>query len=290
MTRPSDQTALIVVGSLHYDIMLEVSARPRPGETLKGQRWYPKFGGKGGNQAVAAAQSGVTTRFVGAVGQDNFADFLLAGLKNAGISTQYVVSCPEHGSGMSVATKQQDGEYSAIVVSGANLHIDPTLFEQAALWDNVKLLILQNEVSEAVNLLAAERAKALGVRVCLNAAPSRSLSDALLRSIDILVVNAIEAEDMSGVRVNTLNDAQMAAKKLSELGMTIIVTAGSQGLAVCSFEEEFTLKAVPVKLISTHGAGDMFVGTLCAHLAKDVSLKEAAMFANQAAARHVSGQ
>ena len=288
MSYLSDQPTVIVVGSLHYDIMMEAPDRPRKGETINGEKWYPKFGGKGGNQAIAAAKSGVSTRFVGSVGHDSFADFMLAGLQDTGISTRFISKNMDHGTGMSVAIMDHEGDYGAVIVSGANLHIDPTVFDNDELWHNAKVLILQNEIPEAINLAAARKAKQLGVTTCLNAAPSREMSDEFLAWVDILIVNAIEAEDMCGVAVNSLESAGIAAAKLYDEDCTIIVTAGGAGVAAKSDDNEFMLEAIQVELVSTHGAGDMFVGTLCAQLAKYVCLEDAVTTANKAAALHVS--
>lgn len=288
MAETESTPAIVAVGSLHYDIVLEAPDRPRKGETLTGEKWYPKFGGKGGNQAVAAAKTGVETRFVGAVGDDDFAKFMLNGLKVANISTSFITTVPSHGTGMSVAIMDSEGDYGAVIVSGANLNVDPNVFNQDQLWNDVRLLVLQNEIPENINVAAALKAKALGITVCLNAAPSRKLSLEFLNLIDILIVNAIEAEDMCGVNVSSLSDAEIAASAIYEAGLTVIVTAGGDGVAVKSDEAAFALRALPVDVVSTHGAGDMFVGTLCGEIVGGKNFKDAVIAANEAAAVHVS--
>ena len=141
--------AVIVVGSLHYDIMVDAPDRPRKGETIAGRRWSPKFGGKGGNQAVAARRQGVPTAMVGAVGDDSFGAALLAGLDRAKVDRTNVAVLSGVGSGMSVAIFDDDGDYGAVIVSGANLAIAP---DQAGmdLLSQGKVLVLQNEIPEVV--------------------------------------------------------------------------------------------------------------------------------------------
>jgi ribokinase len=281
--------AVVVVGSLHYDIMIEAPDRPRKGETVTGQVWYPKFGGKGGNQAVAAAMAGAVTRFVGAVGQDGFAGLMLETLQSQGITTDYVAKVKDCGTGMSVAIIDADGDYGAVIVSGANLRINAAQFDDPALWQGAKILILQNEVTEAVNIAAARAARRHGLTVCLNAAPWRDLPQELTALIDVLVVNAIEAEDMGGLAVRDLASAEQAATMLTAQVATVIVTAGGDGVAwaVRGRGSDKRL-ARPVEVISTHGAGDMFIGTLCHAIAQNADLDGAISAANAAAARHIS--
>ena len=280
---------IVVVGSLHYDIMVDAPHRPRKGETVTGERWYPKFGGKGGNQAVAAALAGAPTRFVGAVGQDSFADTMRKTLQSQGIATDHIATVADQGTGMSVAITDADGDYGAVIVSGANTMIDTTQFEDDALWLDARILILQNEVPEAVNVAAARAAKKHGLQVCINAAPWRALTSELIDSIDILVVNALEAEEMCGQTVDDLETAEKAAIALSDQIPTAIVTAGGDGVAWAVRDQGAdSREAHQVKLVSTHGAGDMFIGTLCHALAENAELGAAIDAANTAAARHIS--
>jgi ribokinase len=151
---------IVVVGSLHYDIMVDAPDRPRKGETVTGYAWRPKFGGKGGNQAVAAAKAGATVRMAGAVGDDDFGQFVLDRLEASGVDRSRVVQLTDVGSGMSVAISDAGGDYGAVIVSGANLRIKEADLADPGLWTGARALILQNEVPEAVNLAAARAAKA----------------------------------------------------------------------------------------------------------------------------------
>jgi ribokinase len=150
-------------------------------------------------------------------------------------------------------------------------------------------LILQNEVPEALNIVAARQARRRGIRTLLNAAPARMLSSELVPLVDILVVNAVEAEMMGTDPVCCLHSAADAAKRLSDRFEAVIVTAGSKGLAAITAEDEaFALPAEKVEAVSSHGAGDAFIGALCAALLQGLSLIAAAQAASRAAAIHVS--
>jgi ribokinase len=287
MTTPT----VLTVGSLHYDIMVQADHLPRKDETAVGSRWYPKFGGKGGNQAVAVARAGANSRMFGALGDDDFGRFMRAALQAAGVDHRHVATLADVGSGMSVAILDAQGDYAATIVSGANLKTDPVALSDAALWQDVGLLILQNEVSEALNIAAATAARARGIRTVLNAAPARALPPELVSNIDILVVNAVEAEMMGADPVCCLHSAADAAKGLAARFEAVIVTAGAKGLAAVGPDDEaFILPAEKVQVISSHGAGDAFIGALSAALVQGKSLSEAAKAASHAAALHVSAK
>lgn len=283
------RSTVLVVGSLHYDIMVEADHLPRRDETAVGRRWYPKFGGKGGNQAVAVAHAGAASRMFGAIGADDFGNFLRQALRAGGVDDTFVTTLPGVGSGMSVAILDAAGDYAATIVSGANLHADATALEAAGLWQDVGLLILQNEVPEALNIAAARQARRRGVRTLLNAAPARALPPDLVSLVDILVVNAVEAEMMGADPVCCLHSAAGAARRLADRFEAVIVTAGSKGLAAITSEDEaFTLPAERVEVVSSHGAGDAFIGALCTAVVQGLPLREASEAGSRAAAIHVS--
>lgn len=288
---PSTTPQVTVFGSLHYDIMVDAPDRPRKGETVTGHAWHPKCGGKGGNQAVSAARAGVRAVMIGAVGDDDFGRALLANLDRAGVDRRFVRVASGAGSGMSVAIFDAGGDYGAVIVSGSNLTLgeaDVTAASDAIA--RTAVLLLQNEVPEAANIAAARAVKATGGRIVLNAAPARELSDDFLALVDILVVNAIEAEFLAGVAVaETLDGAAQAARRLADLCPVTIVTAGGEGVACCERTgEAFALPAIPIKVVSTHGAGDEFVGALAAGLARGDAMRVAVTTANAASALLVS--
>jgi ribokinase len=280
---------VVVVGSLHYDIMVDAPDRPRKGETVTGFAWRPKFGGKGGNQAVAAARAGAEVRMLGAVGDDDFGRFLLANLSSAGVDASRVARIDGRASGMSVAISDSSGDYGAVIVSGANTAADPERLDDPTLWLGAGVLVLQNEMPDAVNLAAAKAANLAGVPVCLNAAPYRPLADEFTALVDVLIVNAIEAEQLSSCLVEDLASATVAARELSGRFGVVVVTAGAQGVVgIQRGLDPVAVPAIPVRLISTHGAGDVFVGTFATARAASRPFAECLNLANQAAARHVS--
>lgn len=293
MTKPARLTGntVLVVGSLHYDIMVEADHLPRKDETAVGSRWYPKFGGKGGNQAVSAQAHGAVGRMLGAIGADEFGAFMRARLESSGVDHRFVATCDDVASGMSVAIMDASGDYAATIVSGANLHIALDMLKNPEVWQDVGLLVLQNEVPEAINLAAAKAARARGIRTLLNAAPSRPLSPEFARLVDVLVVNAVEAEMMGTGSITSLKAALAAAKKLADRFESVIVTAGSLGLAAWSAEDEhFSIPAEKITAVSSHGAGDAFIGALAACLVGGAKFKKACAAASHAAAEHVAGR
>jgi ribokinase len=281
---------VIVLGSLHMDIMVSAPDRPRRGETLAGNAWSLKPGGKGGNQAVEAALAGARTAMIGAVGDDDFGRALLENLEAHGVDKSGVNVRKDVGSGISVAIIDSGGDYGAVIVSGANLLLDANSAEAArSLFPGVRWLLLQHEVPDDANLSAARLARRHGVRTILNAAPSRPLAGALTGSIDILVVNEIEAEALGASAVDTLVAAGEAATRLLQFADATVVTAGAAGAAISTRAgRSVAIAGHAVNLVSTHGAGDCFIGSLAARLADGADLEEAARYANATAALRVS--
>ena len=275
-----------VVGSLHLDIMVQAPRLPSLDETLMGSGWHYKCGGKGGNQAVAAARLGARTAFGGQTGNDDFGQRLRANLISAGVDIQCLRVDPAQGSGMSVAISEASGEYGAVVVSGANLTIAADVISKswAPLWE-CRVLLLQNEIPEAVNIAAATAARGKGAMVVLNAAPARTTSAALFDLVDVLVVNRVEAAMLSGLA----DDAERAIRALGSPSRDVVLTRGGDGLLLLTRHGELLpIPALPVTLISSHGAGDCFCGALAARLAADAALVEACTYARMAAGLFVS--
>lgn len=235
------------------------------------------------------AKAGAEVRMVGAVGDGYFGRFLFETLGTSGVDSTRVACLSNAASGMSVAISATDRDYGAVIVSGANLLVDPAVLAEPSLRRGARALILQNEMPEAFNLTAAQAAKAMGARVCLNAAPYRPLSGQLAALVDLLVVNAIEAEEKNGAAVTGLDSAATAAVALSKRFPSVVVTAGRDGVtATRRGGEPIELEALPVRLVSTHGAGDTFVGVLVTALARGGPFSECLNLANVAAAAHVS--
>ena len=278
---------VIVCGSLHLDIMVKAPALPRIDETMVGHGWNKVCGGKGGNQAAQAARAGARTAMIGCVGDDEFGLALRGNLQAAEVDDSGVTTDPVHGSGMSVAILQDNGDYGAVIVSGSNLAIDALMLHHQ--WQRLggaKVLVLQNEVPHPVNVAAARAARAGGAKVVFNAAPARDVGSDLLDLVDVLIVNRVEAEAMLGCPVHDRTSARLA---LTGQTASIIITLGGDGLVIRQESGDgVEMAAVPVQVTSTHGAGDCFVGVLAAQLATGCDLIEACCAANAQAAAHVS--
>ena len=270
---------VFVVGALHLDVVVDAPRLPALDETLIGERVAYRFGGKGGNQALAAARIGAQVAMAGRVGNDGFGTIVLETLARSQVDHSQVLRV-NGATGMSVAIVESGGEYGAVVVSGVNQTIDTAEVDPG----EAKIILLQNEVPESVNLAIA-KTKRPGTQIVLNAAPARECSEALLRAVDVLVVNRIEAAQMSG---QPDCDSIEAVKALASLGpRNIVVTEGSKGAVV--FDGKSSTKISPPIQAegSAHGAGDAFVGALASQLATGSDLILAVSFAATAAAHFV---
>jgi ribokinase len=265
---------LFVVGSLHLDVIVKSPRIPQKDETIIGKSVEYIFGGKGGNQALAADQNGASTFLAGRVGSDSFAELLTTHLQNSSVDFS-ALQVGKGASGMSVAIVEESGEYSAAVVSGENLHIDEKAIE---LPTNTGVLLLQNEINDRVNLEIAKRAKAAGSKIWLNAAPAKRIENNLLSLLDLCIVNRIEAEFYDF-------DSEEKIKN----NLTIIKTLGHQGLEMIEpggNTQKFS--AFNVNIVSSHGAGDMFIGALAARYLEGDPIESALKYAQGAAALHIS--
>ena len=282
---------VIVCGSLHLDIVVDAPHLPRLDETVPGIEWKKICGGKGGNQAVMAAQAGANSAMIGRVGNDDFGQTLTSNLTANAVNIDHVSIDAENGTGMSVAIVEAAGDYGAVIVSGSNLALSPhSAFEAWQKLGGANILILQNEIPEAVNIAVAKVAKQSGGRVILNAAPARTLSRELSSLVDVLVVNRVEAEMMSGVVVNDKASAFKALPHLAQESQVVIITLGGEGLVVQTKNKpQHFIEPLKVVVKSTHGAGDCFLGYLAADLAKGADMLTACTNANQSAGRFVGG-
>lgn len=280
---------VLVVGSLHRDVVVDAPRLPRLDETLPGTGFRLVLGGKGANQAVAAARMGARTAMAGRVGRDDFGDDLLAGLDSAQVDRTHVAVDAGAGSGMSVAIVTEGGEYGAVIVSGANLamHAEDAISAMRALKPRV--VLIQNEVPAEVNRAAAAEAAATGATAVWNAAPAREPDNALIANVSVLLVNRVEAAKMAGLPVDSPDDAMTAAQRLGATTRDTIVTLGAAGAIHAAPDGTLTpIPAIAVAAKSAHGAGDMFAGALAARLAAGETVRDALSFATAAAALFVS--
>jgi ribokinase len=283
--RVSDRAPVILVaGSLHMDVLIDAPHLPRLDETVTGTGVRYAFGGKGGHQALAAARMGAKVEMAGMVGTDDFGPELIRRLDQGRVGRAQVLAT-DGPSGMSVAVCQPDGSHGAVIVSGANLRFRP---ERVAFPRECAAMLLQNEVPDIVNTYLARRAATLRIKVILNAAPTRVLPVELLQMTDLLVVNRSGAADLLGQSETGL-DPVAAAVALGKRGPgAVIVTMGSDGLAIWSGQSALRQPAFSVKVRSAHGAGATFLGALAAEWARGAALEAAARFGQAAAALAVS--
>jgi ribokinase len=281
---------ILVLGSSNTDMIIKMDRIPKAGETILGGEFFSAAGGKGANQAVAAARAGGTVKFIARVGTDIFGEKAVAGFVAAGINVEHIFRDPTSPSGVALIFVAKDGENSIAVASGANAKLFPADVRQAKnAFRNAAILLLQLETPLETVQAAAELAAGTGVRVILNPAPARPLPDALLNNIYLLTPNESEAEFLTGVSVNDEAAAGKAADQLLARGVqNVILTMGARGAFVAGNGIRQLVPAFKTTAVDSTGAGDVFNGALAVALAKGKPLLEAAHFASAAAAISVS--
>lgn len=277
--------SILVVGSINMDLVVRSPHLPLPGETILGSRFDTFPGGKGANQAVAAARLGAPVKMIGRVGKDAFGEAMLETLRRDGVDVAAIGCDPEAPTGVALITVDDAGQNTIVVASGANMRLAPEHVTQAeALFKDAALLVLQLEIAQPVIEQACLLARRHGVRILLNPAPARPLPAEFLRGVDLLIPNQIELALLAGEQ-----DPPAAARKLLSWGVgQVIVTLGKDGALLLSGTQEKPVPAYRVKVVDTTAAGDAFVGALAVALAEGRPVAEAAAWANAAAAVSVT--
>jgi len=283
---------VIVVGSINMDVVNQVKQFPLPGETIHsgGTAYYP--GGKGANQAVAAARAGAACTMIGAVGEDAFGPELIQSLASSGVQTHAVVR-KSGTSGMAFIAVNEEGENQIILSSGANGGLNAADIAAASIdWASVHSLLLQNEVKWETTLAAMKLAKDKGVRVIYNPAPAMEIPEDAFQLIDTLVVNETEAAVVTGIEVNDSESAEEAAAWAIAKGTgRVIVTLGEKGSVYVGGDgEPIVVAAYRVTPVDTTAAGDTFIGAYAAASAEGQPAEAALRFAAAAAALTVTKQ
>ena len=265
---------VVVFGSINLDLVTRVERFPAPGETLSGSEFATHAGGKGGNQALAAARAGAKVQMYGAVGRDTFAGPATALLDAGGVDLRGVATV-DAPTGCATILVDAKGENSIVVVAGANARVDAQAVPDSALASDA-LLVLQQEVPAEANATLIARARSLGARIVLNAAPARALAPELLREIDALIVNESEAAALAAtLGCPTLPEAFASAVTSQFAELTVIVTLGAAGVLCRVRGESLHIAAPDVNVVDTTGAGDAFVGALAAGLDGGAALADA---------------
>ncbi|MFC1619445.1 ribokinase [Candidatus Neomarinimicrobiota bacterium] len=277
---------IIVVGSSNTDMIIKMDRIPTPGETIIGGDFFMAAGGKGANQAVAAARLGGEVTFVAKVGTDMFGKQAVENFKQEGIDTDFIVEAAEDPSGVALIFVDQKGENSIAVASGANNSLtEQDVSAAQGKLEEADVLLLQLETPLDTVRHAARLAVEKGVKIILNPAPARELDDELLSCITVLTPNETETEILTGIKVEDEQSGQAAAQVLRSRGVTnVVITLGSEGSLVVTEGKSITVPSKKVKAMDTTAAGDCFNGALACALAEGKSLEEAARFANLAGA------
>ncbi|HNQ73136.1 MAG TPA: ribokinase [Verrucomicrobiota bacterium] len=281
---------VIVVGSSNTDMIIQLDRIPKPGETILGGRFTTAAGGKGANQAVAAARAGGAVTFIARLGRDMLGDQAVAGFAADRIRTQFIVRDRRSPSGVALIFVDARGENSIAVAPGANGNLTPADVRRAkAAFTAGGILVLQLETPLRAAQAAAEHAVAVDMRVILNPAPARALPNTLLRQLYLLTPNESEAELLTGIAVSDTASARQAAGVLRQRGVrNVIVTLGARGALVDGADGAGWIPAFKVKPVDSTAAGDVFNGALAVGLAEGRSLLDAARFGAAAAAISVT--
>ncbi len=281
---------IVVVGSSNTDMIIQAPRIPQPGETILGGQFSMAAGGKGANQAVAAARAGGQVTFVARVGDDMFGEQAVKGFVADGIDVKHVIKDKQAASGVALIFVAADGENSIGVASGANGQLSPQDVQAATeAIGSADVVVMQLETPLETVKAAAEIAASRKVRVILNPAPAQPLPDDLLKCVSVLTPNETEAELLTGIKVDSEAKAAEAAKALRDRGVgMVIVTLGAKGVYVSSPEFNGSVAGFTVKAVDTTAAGDVFNGALAVAMAEGRALTDAVRFANAAAAISVT--
>jgi ribokinase len=269
---------ILVVGSMNADLVVRSPRFPKPGETISGEDLQIIPGGKGANQAVAAARQGASVSMVGRVGNDSFGPELIKNLQQNNVDTAHVQTDSQAATGTATIIVDANGQNSIVLSPGGNGRVSPADVDSVS-FSNYKLLLLQLEIPIETVLAAARRAKQSGLRVVLNPAPARPLPEELISSSDFIVPNEPELSMLTDQTVNDIESAKKAAKSLLERGVqNVIVTLGANGALIVNKQITKHVPSFKVEVVDTTAAGDAFIGGFASALLQNKPLEEAVRY------------
>jgi ribokinase len=282
--------SILVVGSSNTDMVIKTAKFPDPGETLLGGTFFMFPGGKGANQAVAAARLGGDVTFIAKLGNDIFGQQALQQFQKEGIHTDFILTDPQHPSGVALITVDAKGENTIVVAQGSNgtLAADD-LAKAGKEFERADTVLLQLEIPIPIVVRAAQLAAKAGKKVILNPAPATALPEAIFKDLYLITPNRSEAETLTGLSVRDASAISAVSKWFRDKGVQkVVITLGSEGAYVHDERGGRYITAPRVNAVDTTAAGDVFNGALAVALAEGSSLDEAVQFANRAGALSVT--
>lgn len=285
------KASIVVIGSIHMDFYIDLPKLPTPGETVLGFNFTMKPGGKGANQAVATARLGAHTYMVGRVGNDLFAEKLLENLRRNNVNTDYISLDQSTHTGLAfILLDRRTGENMIAVAPGADYHVSKEDIDKAtAIIAKTDIVLLQLEIPLETVLYAAKKASELNRLVILNPAPAMKLPVEIYKYVNVITPNRIEAEMLTGIKVEKIEDAAKAGRMLVERGVEYaVITMGKDGVVVVSRDLTEHIPAFKVEVVDTTGAGDAFNGALAVFMAEGYDILEACKRANAAASLKIT--
>ncbi|MDX2189239.1 MAG: ribokinase [Bacteroidota bacterium] len=281
---------VLVIGSSNTDMVVKTAYFPKPGETIIGGKFLMNAGGKGANQAVAAARMGAEVTFISKIGNDIFGKQAVQGFENEGINTDYIITDNDNPSGVALITVDKNGENSIVVAPGANMELQPFDFTNANhLFEENEVVLMQLETPINTISFCAKLASKNGKKVILNPAPATQLSDELLNDLYLITPNETETEILTGIQLNDNESIKKATEILKSKGVkNVIITLGAKGIYLSAGNYNQFVPAPKVVPIDTTAAGDVFNGALAAAIAENMDWLQASEFACKAASVSVT--
>jgi ribokinase len=281
---------IVVIGSSNVDLIMKMDHLPAKGETVTDAEFMQVFGGKGANQAVAAARAGGNVSFVNCVGEDAYTPQMIKNFKNDGIDVRYVFREKGVASGHALVMIGDKGDNYLSVSPGANYRLTPQKIDKAMpVIDEAAMIVMQYEIPAPTIKYVIDLASRKNIPVLWNFAPAREFDLSYIRKINILVLNEVEAGFLAQMHVGSESDAEKAAQILVEKGVEkVIITLGRKGAFVLTKSEKIQVPAFQVKAVDTTAAGDTFCGALAVAMVEGKPLKDSLIFANAAAAISVT--